>query len=311
MPCASGRSRSPIDRVGLATHVGLPGIRARFASAARFLLATERAADFGAARPNVHVGDAAIAARRATETSPRAQVVREDARTTVPAARRSACDALHRACRTSSDRESGRTSHAARSANRSAARTMVGSTKWPGPSSDLLAAIENRPAVLLALRRSPAIAIHRALIDQRSHQHRRIERIADAHLRVGLREPLLQRRRARLVHQDLLRVVVQRWPAVPTAPKTIARTASSRSADSSHDDRVVAAQFEQRSCQPAAPRVRHAAADGLEPVNEISGKCGPRPSLRRDRSASTNSGRSPDSRVRASPDDRSAAPRAQ
>jgi len=38
----------PVDRVRLAAHVAFPGVRARFATTAGFLLATEGAADFGA-----------------------------------------------------------------------------------------------------------------------------------------------------------------------------------------------------------------------------------------------------------------------
>src|SRR4051794_1411969 len=51
-----------VDGIGRAPHVGLPCIRSRFASAAGFLLAAERAADFRAARADVDIGDAAIAA---------------------------------------------------------------------------------------------------------------------------------------------------------------------------------------------------------------------------------------------------------
>ena len=53
---------APVDRVGLAAHVGLPGIRAGLASAAGVLLAAERAADLRAGGAEVDVGDAAVAA---------------------------------------------------------------------------------------------------------------------------------------------------------------------------------------------------------------------------------------------------------
>src|SRR6478609_9414837 len=49
-----------VDRVGRAAHVRLPAVRARFASAAGFLLAAERAADLGARRADVDVRDAAV-----------------------------------------------------------------------------------------------------------------------------------------------------------------------------------------------------------------------------------------------------------
>src|ERR1017187_6806366 len=57
-----GQLAGPIERVSLAAHVGLPGVAARFASAAGLLLAAEGAADFGAAGADVDIGDAAIAA---------------------------------------------------------------------------------------------------------------------------------------------------------------------------------------------------------------------------------------------------------
>src|SRR6185312_13245818 len=47
---------APVDGVGLAAHVGLPGIRTRLASAARVLLAAEGSANFGARGTYVHIG---------------------------------------------------------------------------------------------------------------------------------------------------------------------------------------------------------------------------------------------------------------
>src|SRR5215831_8567668 len=49
-----------VDGRGLPAHIGLPGVRAAFTSAASLLLATEGAADFGAGGTDVHIGDAAI-----------------------------------------------------------------------------------------------------------------------------------------------------------------------------------------------------------------------------------------------------------
>src|SRR5262252_5236136 len=51
-----------VDGAGLPAHVGLPAVAARLAPAAGVLLAAEGAADLRAARADVHVGDAAIAA---------------------------------------------------------------------------------------------------------------------------------------------------------------------------------------------------------------------------------------------------------
>src|SRR5215207_7378017 len=49
-----------IDRVGGPAHIGLPGVGAGLAAAAGLLLAAEGAADLGAGRADVAVGDAAI-----------------------------------------------------------------------------------------------------------------------------------------------------------------------------------------------------------------------------------------------------------
>ena len=73
-----GQLGAPVNRVGLATHVGLPGVGAGFAPAAGFLFTAERAADFGAAGSDVHVGDAAVAAQVRQERLGFKQVGRED-----------------------------------------------------------------------------------------------------------------------------------------------------------------------------------------------------------------------------------------
>src|SRR5271165_734848 len=57
----------PVDGHGLTPHVGLPGIAARFASATGILLAAKCPADFRAAGPDVHVGNAAVASGVAQE----------------------------------------------------------------------------------------------------------------------------------------------------------------------------------------------------------------------------------------------------
>ena len=79
-PLGERQVRPVIDRVGLAAHVGPPAVRAAFAAAARLLLAAERAADLGARRADVDVGDPAIRSRGRKEPLGFAQVVGEDRR---------------------------------------------------------------------------------------------------------------------------------------------------------------------------------------------------------------------------------------
>src|SRR3954465_10519633 len=69
---------TPVDGVGLATHVRLPGIRAGFATTAGVFFAAECSADFGTRGANVHVRDSAIAAGGCEETFGVLHVVRED-----------------------------------------------------------------------------------------------------------------------------------------------------------------------------------------------------------------------------------------
>jgi hypothetical protein len=59
---APAAARAVVDRVGRAAHVALPGVGAGLAAAAGLLLAAERAADLGARRADVDVGDAAVGA---------------------------------------------------------------------------------------------------------------------------------------------------------------------------------------------------------------------------------------------------------
>ena len=71
------------------------------------------------------------------------------------------------------------------------------------------------------------------------------------------------------------RVVVQRWPAVPTAPNRTARSDQIGIGVVHHDDAVVAAEFEERSAQ--APRDHFARRAGplrVDPVKLISGMRG-------------------------------------
>src|SRR5258706_11175026 len=57
----------PVDGIGLPTHILLPRIAARFASATGILLAAERAADLRSAGPDVDIRDPAIAPAMAEE----------------------------------------------------------------------------------------------------------------------------------------------------------------------------------------------------------------------------------------------------
>ena len=59
-----GQLRGVVDGHGLPAHVGFPTITAAFAAATGFLFATESAPDFRAARADVYIGNAAIAAAR-------------------------------------------------------------------------------------------------------------------------------------------------------------------------------------------------------------------------------------------------------
>ena len=54
------QARRPIDRVGLAAHIGPPGIRAGLAPAAGFFFAAKRPADLSTTRANIDIGDAAV-----------------------------------------------------------------------------------------------------------------------------------------------------------------------------------------------------------------------------------------------------------
>jgi len=69
-----------IHRLGLAAHIGLPRIRAALAPAAGFFLAAKGAADFRARRANIHIGNAAIRARRRKKTLCLKNITGEDAR---------------------------------------------------------------------------------------------------------------------------------------------------------------------------------------------------------------------------------------
>src|ERR1700681_413105 len=67
-----------IDRVRLATHITLPRIAPALTPAAGLFLAAKGSANFRAARPGVHICDAAITPGRAQEFLRFAHVVREN-----------------------------------------------------------------------------------------------------------------------------------------------------------------------------------------------------------------------------------------
>src|SRR5207244_10724166 len=59
-----GQVATPVDGIGLAPHVRLPGVRARFTTAAGLFLAAEGAADFGSGGADVHIRNPAVASPR-------------------------------------------------------------------------------------------------------------------------------------------------------------------------------------------------------------------------------------------------------
>src|SRR5262249_28556577 len=69
-----------IDRVGGPTHIGLPHVGAGLTTAAGLLLSAKGAADLGSRRSNVHVGDAAVRARRRNKSLCLAHIERKDGR---------------------------------------------------------------------------------------------------------------------------------------------------------------------------------------------------------------------------------------
>ena len=104
-------------------------------------------------------------------------------------------------------------------------------------------------------------ALDRRRVDQRAHQRVGIERIADAHLPVGVHQAQLEFRCDRARGPSTRRVLVQRWPAVPTAPNTMARHRQIQIRGLIDDDRVVAAELEQALAETRGDALSDAAAD--------------------------------------------------
>ncbi len=98
------------------------------------------------------------------------------------------------------------------------------------------------------------------------------ERIADRHAAVDLLQARRPAASSTVSCTISRRSVVQRWPAVPTAAKMIARTASSRSARRRDDHRVVAAELQQRAAEALPRRAgRPRGPCAVEPVALTSG----------------------------------------
>ncbi len=69
-----------VNRVGLSAHIGFPGIRAGFSPAARLFFTAECPADLGAGSADVHIGDAAIGAGHGKEPFRIAQIASHNGR---------------------------------------------------------------------------------------------------------------------------------------------------------------------------------------------------------------------------------------
>ena len=295
---------APVDRVRLPAHVGLPRVRARLAAAAGLLLAAERAADLGARRADVHVGDAAIAARRREKRFGGAHARREDRRRQplrhAVVLRDRVVDRVERASR----RGSARTSRAAR---RRACVVDAGDDRRldeESRASSVRAAADDRAARCARLGDRAAIAGRRRAASISGPIS--VAGSSGSPMRTcayAAREPRERARRLRARCTISRRVVVQRWPAVPTAPNTTAGTTRSRSASSATMIALLPRAFEQHLAEargdralrrrvPTARRAgeRHAArrADrrralrpsALSPI--ASAKTGGRPSVGND-----------------------------
>ena len=162
-----------IDGVGLAPHVLLPAIASALAAAAGFFFAAECAADFGATRSRVHIGDSTIASDRADKFFCFAHIVSEDRLKSILAGHRFGSRSLHQSRDTSSNTAAGRTFHDEQSQNQaSRLRGMA--------SCNSRLRISRRRVVRRRTRTSPPSSFNRsnglqhsvnsALVDHRSHQ---------------------------------------------------------------------------------------------------------------------------------------------
>ena len=177
---------APVHGAGLAPHVGFPRVGTRLATAAGVLLAAERAADLGARRADVDVGDAAIGAaadRKRSACCSRSVKIADD----------KPCATSFCAWIASSRSERDQVEHRAErfgfhdlpSPRRT---TIAGSTKNPAGRD---ACRPDQPAAARDRRRHRGfVTPHRAGVDQRAHQRARHQRIADPHLPVRREAPL-------------------------------------------------------------------------------------------------------------------------
>ena len=261
MPWASGSVAAPVDGVGLAAHVGLPGIRAGLAAAAGVLLAAEGAADLGARGAEVDVGDAAVAAGGRQERFRVLQPVGEQRRR--QAVRRGVLQrrSPRRANRPGSGTGSARRSRSARSASRCARARSPARRSCPAACSTLPPHEQLRRPRRCASAIARLVTLDGRCVDQRAHQRARAR--AGRRCAPGGRRGAGAARAPRRSRSctSTRRVVVQRWPAVPTAPNTIARHGQVEVGGLIDDDGVVAAELEQALAQPRGDALADLAAD--------------------------------------------------
>ena len=219
---------APVDRVGLAPHVDPPGVRSRLAPASGLLLASEGAADLGPRGAEIDVGDDRNRCPGETGTSPPSSGNRgEDRLTTGPGARRSALAiASSRSNPPRRRRGSGQRSRPETdSVHVLADWPAPASARRSGPAFDLDAVSTREDLTTLRFRlileRLSSWCLTRLpQIDQRTHQGPFVQGIADPNLPVGLDQPTRSNVGGDrlLVQRSAGACVVQRWPAVPTAP---------------------------------------------------------------------------------------------
>ena len=173
-----------IHRDGLAAHVSFPAVAAAFASAAGVFLAAERAADLRAARADVHVGDAAIAAGRGDKLLGLAHFIRENcgAQTLRHGVVLLNCTFQIAIRNQIQDRRKRFFANNLETAARGGeARTNVASAgKFRAPQ--FFAAVNNFPARALQTFNRILHRRHGPFMDDRSHQNARFQRVADGNL---------------------------------------------------------------------------------------------------------------------------------
>jgi len=122
-----------------------------------------------------------------------------------------------------------------------------------------LSAADDLPALFLDLLDGAHHRLDGGLIDQRSHQRVRLQRVADPHLRVGALEPLEQLVADRAMRDD----ATSRRAALPGRPHGTEDDGGHDEVEVrlvGHDDRVVAAQLEDRAAEALAHHLRDAIA---------------------------------------------------